>query len=82
MSGVVEIDKGVCDECGRCYYICPSKAITPDFKVLIDHCVFCGLCVRVCDRNAVKIEVNLNFEIEDTVWKNSRIEALKRLGLI
>ena len=82
LSGVVEIDKGICDECGRCYYICPSKAITPDFKVLIDHCVFCGLCVRVCDRSAVKMEVNLNFEIEDTVWKNSRIEALKRLGLI
>jgi hypothetical protein len=30
----------------------------------------------------VKMKVKLNFEVEDVPWKNSRIEALKRLGLI
>jgi len=82
LNGIVEIDKNLCDECGKCYYVCPSKAITPNFEVIIDYCIFCSLCVKVCDRNAVKMKVKLNFEVEDVPWKNSRIEALKRLGLI
>ncbi len=82
LEGSVKINKDLCDECGKCYYVCPTNAITPNFEIQTDFCIFCGLCSKVCDRKAVEFKAKANFELEDVPWKESRIRALERLGLL
>jgi formate hydrogenlyase subunit 6/NADH:ubiquinone oxidoreductase subunit I len=60
-----EIEK--CTGCGNCNAVCPTKCITIDaqvnernnktwvtqFDIDFSNCIFCGLCVEVCDPNSL-----------------------------
>lgn len=48
-------DAYMCSNCGACNVICPQEAISYEFNsigrmyaVVNDHCVDCGLCLKVC----------------------------------
>lgn len=51
-------DSGYCNECGKCITIgCPAiadKNGRPDINSVL--CVGCGLCVEVCEQNAIRLE--------------------------
>jgi NADH-quinone oxidoreductase subunit I len=60
-----EIEK--CTGCGDCNAVCPTKCITIDaqlnernnkqwvtqFDIDFANCIFCGLCVEVCEPNSL-----------------------------
>lgn len=52
---IYSIDSSRCTNCGSCYQICPTKAITVcedtvfySLKVDQTKCIDCGLCSRIC----------------------------------
>ncbi len=59
---VVEIDK--CTGCLQCYLYCPDGAISkldtgekrPKVLVEYDFCKGCGICVKMCRFNCLKME--------------------------
>jgi 4Fe-4S ferredoxin len=65
-DGKVEVDLDICQGCGVCVEICPSRAISmprtekpwsrPE-KIVIDNdiCVFCGACEKACPVDAIKV---------------------------
>ncbi|RMH70425.1 MAG: 4Fe-4S dicluster domain-containing protein [Gemmatimonadetes bacterium] len=63
-----EIDKDVCNGCGKCVTVCPVEAMTlvsandphrPKRKTArlnADICLGCGVCVRQCTREALQLK--------------------------
>lgn len=48
-----DVDFSLCDECGVCYDVCPTEAITPDRKeVDPTKCIKCCACVKNCPQGA------------------------------
>ncbi|MHA1428671.1 MAG: DUF362 domain-containing protein [Candidatus Helarchaeota archaeon] len=45
-----QIDKSICDKCGKCREICPADAITEDYEILPERCkdYRCVGCNEVC----------------------------------
>ncbi|MDD5084809.1 MAG: ATP-binding protein [Candidatus Omnitrophica bacterium] len=56
------IDKGLCQECGRCIAVCRFKAITDDFTVDPISCEGCALCSYICPAAAIRMEENISGE--------------------
>ena len=57
MAEVPAVDQAACDNCGKCAEQCRFKAIASTGKRLIifpELCHSCGLCYRMCPRNALK----------------------------
>lgn len=50
-SGIINIDKELCEGCGRCKEICPVDAIYGEegeaYTIDQDKCVMCGQCVQI-----------------------------------
>ena len=56
---VAEMDKTKCIECGRCEEACRFKAISDTgsgYAVNPTRCEGCGVCVFVCDQDAIKLK--------------------------
>ena len=54
---VPAVDQAMCDGCGKCAEACRFRAIASTGKRLIvfpELCHSCGVCYRVCPRNALK----------------------------
>ena len=50
---VPQFDATLCDDCGSCYSVCPTEAITADsHEVDAAKCIKCCACVKVCPQNA------------------------------
>ncbi len=55
-QGSLRLDPNLCNWCGQCVTICPTKAITMDgaiLRVAYDKCLFCGLCQECCPVQAI-----------------------------
>lgn len=52
ISGIINIDKEICEGCERCKEICPVDAIYGEggkpLSIDQDKCVMCGQCIQVC----------------------------------
>lgn len=50
---------GLCNECKNCWAFCPDIAIKKEpgakFKIDLDYCKGCGICVNECPRSAIKM---------------------------
>ena len=44
----------LCSECDRCREVCKADAIGEDHEVILEHCVSCGACIRVCETGALR----------------------------
>ncbi len=55
------IDQDKCKKCGKCYSVCPHKAIIEfdKYKVKKDRCIGCTLCAKSCPHNAISMETKL-----------------------
>jgi MinD superfamily P-loop ATPase len=56
---VAAMDKAKCTECGRCEEACRFKAISDTgsgYAVNPTRCEGCGVCVFVCDQDAIRLE--------------------------
>ncbi len=54
-----QIDKSRCDQCGKCYEICPAGAITEDLSIIPEICrdYRCLGCNEVCrDKGAIPLK--------------------------
>jgi len=49
------IDDNLCVKCMQCYLYCPDGAISPKIKIDYDFCKGCGICAKICGRDAVSI---------------------------
>ncbi len=50
---------GACTHCDRCWLACPDVAVLvegPEYRVDLDHCKGCLLCVAECPRGAIGVE--------------------------
>lgn len=48
-----QVDLSLCDECGTCYEICPTEAISPDYHDTdTAKCIKCCACVKNCPQDA------------------------------
>ncbi len=54
-NGFPEIISEKCTKCNECIEICPTKAITSDYKILEEKCLKCTGCYEVCDSEAIRI---------------------------
>lgn len=53
---VAEIDSASCKQCGKCFDVCPQKAILPENRtVRSKDCLGCGLCIPECRFDAVRM---------------------------
>lgn len=50
-----QIDKDLCNECGKCIDLCKFNAIADDFVVNNFKCEGCAVCEAVCNRLAVSM---------------------------
>lgn len=53
------IDTTKCNHCLQCYLHCPDGVISKTAAVLsidYDFCKGCGICEKICRRNAIKME--------------------------
>ena len=53
-----EVDGELCQECGACAPRCQMDAIVADgapTRVLLSHCIGCGLCVSTCPSGALSL---------------------------
>lgn len=49
-----------CCNCMQCYLYCPDGAIEKDNDIVsinYDFCKGCGICEKICKRNAIHMEV-------------------------
>ncbi|HHQ45259.1 MAG TPA: 4Fe-4S dicluster domain-containing protein [Candidatus Altiarchaeales archaeon] len=56
LAGGIKKDDSKCVDCGSCYSVCPTKAITFDkCQMVLDNreCIQCGLCVSACPTRAL-----------------------------
>lgn len=51
-----QVDTSLCDDCGSCYGVCPTGAITPD-SIGADpgRCIKCCACVKYCPQGARRL---------------------------
>lgn len=57
-TGIVLIDKEICNSCNDCIEACPDKMIRRDDNRKADKCDLCGgdpLCVKYCAPGALKL---------------------------
>ncbi len=50
---------GACTQCDRCWLACPDVAVVvegTEYRVDLDHCKGCLLCVAECPRGAIAVE--------------------------
>jgi 2-oxoacid:acceptor oxidoreductase gamma subunit (pyruvate/2-ketoisovalerate family) len=50
---------GACTQCDRCWLACPDAAVLVDgqeYRVDLDHCKGCLLCIAECPRGAIVVE--------------------------
>lgn len=52
----LEINTGICDQCGTCISVCPSNSLMLTDVISIDHdkCTLCKNCITVCPVAALK----------------------------
>ncbi|MEM0026355.1 MAG: DNA-directed RNA polymerase subunit D [Ignisphaera sp.] len=87
----IEVDKSLCNLCGKCVEVCPKKVLYMNGNEIrirnIFDCIICRQCVQVCqskaisvdgidDKNILRIESSGSLEPE-TILKIS-LEILKR----
>lgn len=58
----VFINRGLCNECGKCQELCRFEAISDDFVVDKVSCEGCGVCIYFCPRKAIAFQENLSGE--------------------
>lgn len=61
-SHSVFINRGLCNECGKCQEVCRFEAISDDFVVDKVSCEGCGVCIHFCPRKAIAFQENLSGE--------------------
>lgn len=55
----IEVDKGLCIQCGVCAKVCPVNTIScSPYPHIGDKCIFCFNCVRLCEENAFKVDLS------------------------
>ncbi len=71
---IAEIDKDLCEWCGKCEEACPFDAIIKiDYKskqmaeVIPSVCKGCGMCLPVCDVNAIDLLGYTDKEMESMI---------------
>ncbi|MBD3261568.1 MAG: 4Fe-4S dicluster domain-containing protein [Candidatus Altiarchaeales archaeon] len=58
LRGNILLDDVRCIQCGACYSVCPTEAITlEDFKMVLceKECINCGACVKACPTRALSL---------------------------
>ncbi len=60
-DGPLKIDTELCDECGKCVEECPVPGAVKPPVINETVCLPCNVCLDVCDRRAVKVNI-LDFE--------------------
>ncbi len=82
--GRIHLNDTRCPEtCALCVDTCPVEAIHREGKhVFIEdtYCVFCGACVKICDRGAIELRRKQVYAAEegDTALWEACVENLKR----
>lgn len=56
LSGDRWINKDFCIECGLCIEVCPTKAISKNYKINEKKCTRCGACHQICPAGATHIK--------------------------
>ena len=81
--GKIKINEN-CSLCQTCSFFCPSEAILRDLEggqITFTHglCIGCGLCVRACPENAIKVERILDFSslTKNVVFKDTILKCVK-----
>lgn len=76
--GEISVDSSLCpEECNKCIDQCPTQAISREGeKVTVNdrHCSFCGACLNICDKEAVKlrrIEITAKEGEFSAAWSNA-----------
>jgi len=71
---LAEVDKNICDGCGKCFDVCPFNAIIKveqNGKVLAEinkaSCKGCGICTPVCPVDAIDLLGYSNNEIKGMI---------------
>lgn len=53
------IDKGLCQQCGKCIVVCRFNAISQDFMIDPIFCEGCAFCSYICPVQAIRMEENI-----------------------
>ena len=56
-----------CEKCGECIQSCPVGAISPDYVIDRDGCIYCGACLSVCPWDAIE-EIGPGDHIRKTAY--------------
>ncbi|WP_449370822.1 4Fe-4S dicluster domain-containing protein [Thiomonas sp.] len=71
--GAIRVDTSLCTLCMSCVGACPAGALidnplSPELRFIENNCVQCGLCVKTCPEDAIRLEPRL-------LWGPQRTEA-------
>lgn len=62
---IAELDESMCNDCGRCAFVCNTHAhlfVNKKHNYTPARCIGCGHCIDVCKKNALSLTENPSFK--------------------